>query len=144
MDEKLTAHVQSKYTQLVSDAELKNGVFVCDGRAACVAQNKNPEEWIEHVNNLYRDYHGRIFDAEGHEVILNMDVFETPFIREWFRDFACTPCRPGIRPRIRAEAKPRVRVLFTLMRAHFPESAKLWGARPANDNDPDMEKRHSS
>ena len=130
-------------SKLVNDQELRNGKFLYDSKASCFARNKTPEDWIEHVHDLYRDYRGRIIDHEGHEIILNMNVFEVPFIREWFRDFACTPCLPGVRPRIRTVARPRVRVLLTIIRARFPEEAEHWGSREAaNDNQPPDVKLH--
>ena len=120
---------------LVTDTEIANPDFIRDGRAACNAQNKTAEQWVEHVHDLYRDYTGLIFDGEGHEIILNMEVFEVPSIRECFRDFACTPCPPEIIPRVRVAARPRVRVLLTVMRASFPLEAENWGVREAaNDN----------
>ncbi len=93
-----------------------------------------PSEWHEHVCSLYRDYRGWMKDKAGSEVFLDMDAFEVPHIREWFRDFI-QPVPPGVQPRIRTEARERVRVLATIMRAHFPAEAMLWGMRAANDNE---------
>ena len=97
---------QERKSLFVSNEELANSEFIRDGRAACLRENIMPEAWIEHVNDLYRDFPGRIFDTEGHEIILNMEVFEVPFIREWFRDFACTPCPANVVPRVRARHAP--------------------------------------
>jgi len=41
----------------------------------------------------------------GRTVFLDMGVFEVPHIRDWFRDFYCTPCPPHITPYVRGEAK---------------------------------------
>ncbi len=128
---------------MVSNDEIANPEFIRDGRATCLAQNQRAEHWIEYVNDLYRDYPGCIVDGEGHRVSLNMEVFEREHIRSWFDDFANTPCPPSVKPRVRGIARPRVRVLLTIMRASFPEEAKHWGVRePANDNIPAGLRRH--
>ena len=124
-------------TRIVTDNELANSGFLRDGRATCFRQNIRPSHWLDHTSDLYRDYRGIIVDAEGHEIILNLQVLEVPFIREWFRDFCCTPCTPNVRPRVRGLARARARVVLTILRASFPNEAMLWGKRPANDNDVD-------
>ena len=74
-------------------------------------------------------------DAKRNEIYLNMQEFERLHIREWFRDFCCTPCSPDVEPRVRGEAKERVRILATILKAHNPDEALIWGVRAANDND---------
>lgn len=120
--------------QIVTDDELNDPEFLRDVRAAALAEGVSADAWLEHVNDLYRDFRGWISDARGAEVLLDMEEFERPFIREWFRDFCCTPCAPDIKPRIRDVARERVRVLATILRAAHPAKALLWGVRAANDN----------
>lgn len=125
------------FSTVFSDSELSRDHFLADFRTFLVRysfeQRLLPSQWHDHLCGLYRDYRGWIKDREGSEVFLNMEVFEHPNIREWFRDFI-RPISPGVHPRLRAETKERVRVFATIMRAHFPEEAMMWGVRAANDN----------
>lgn len=125
--------------QLFSDRELYREYFLYDFRAFLVSYTIKHDlcfsEWLDHLCDLYRDYRGRIKGADGQEVFLDMSVFEVPHIREWFRDFIrLVP--PGVQPRLRPEARERVRVLATIMRANFPSEGMMWGLRAANDNAP--------
>lgn len=126
-------------TQLVTDDELENAQFIRDVRATALAESIDAAEWHEHVANLYRDYRGWVENSEAksgtqQEVFLDMQVFEVASIREWFRDFCCTPCPDDVMPRVRCEARERVRVLATILRASYPLRASLWGSQTANDN----------
>lgn len=127
---------QSLSVGLVSDIELANPDFIRDVRAFCLQLNISSYHWHDHLIDLYRDYRGHVLDESGAEIILNTCVFETPSIRDWFRDFCCTACPDHITPYVRGEAKVRVRVLATILRAVYPAQALLWGVRPANDNVP--------
>ena len=119
---------------LVSDAELSNPNFVADLRRYTASLDIDPGEWHDALTDKYRDYPGRIIGPDGQEVMLDMEQFELPHIREWFRDYVCNPCPPGKTPRLRRENKERVRILATIMRAVAPMEALTWGA--ANDNEP--------
>jgi hypothetical protein len=44
--------------------------------------------------------------------------------------------RPGVRCHVRVEARPRVAVMSTILRAHYPVAARLWPREVANDNEP--------
>ena len=125
-------------TRLVSDAELSNPEFVRDVRAFAYLQDVSSDLWLEHLSDLYRDFRGVIVNSAGVEIFLNMEEFERPTIRIWFRDFCCTPCAPHIRPYVRGEAWERARILATILRARFPEKAEFWGLRghAVNDNRP--------
>ena len=61
------------------------------------------------------DLRGCIVDQAGRTVFLDMEVFEAPHIRDWFRDFCCTPCPSHITPYVRGEAKECVRILATIL-----------------------------
>lgn len=135
----LIGYCRNTRTSLVTYAELKNPEFIRDLRETAFDEGVADTDWRDHVSDLYRDYRGWIGDDEANspedqELMLNMEEFEKPSIREWFRDFCCTPCPPHVNPRVRHEAWERVRVLATIMRARYPARASLWGVRPANHN----------
>lgn len=119
------------------DDELRRPFFQTDFRAFLFVYTFKHRlcfsQWHEHLCGLYRDYRGWISDQVGDEVFLDMEVFEHPNIREWFRDYI-RPVPLGVRPRLRGESKERVRTLATIMRAYHPEEAMMWGVRAANDN----------
>lgn len=123
-------------TLIVSDLELSNPEFLRSVRLTAYRHNISSYQWLDEVYSLYRDYHGWICDERGQEVLLDLEVFETPNIRTWFRDFCCRPLPEGSMPRVRGESKERVRVLATILRARFPVSAATWGVWVANDNRP--------
>lgn len=106
-------------TPIVADSELADPAFIRALRNFCYDLNISSYHWLEYLTDLYRDYRGCIVDEYGRTVYLNMDVFEVPNIREWFRDFCCTPCPPHITPYVRGEAKERVRILATILRAEY-------------------------
>lgn len=119
---------------LVGDQELNNLDFVEDVRSCARNLRVSPSEWRDFIYDMYRDYPGRVLGSGGKEVFLNLEVFETDGIREWFRDwiFRAEPlCRSK---RLRSESRERVRVIATLLRARSPGVAVMWGNRSANDN----------
>jgi len=124
------------YARVVCETQLHDPNYLLDLKAFCRWLNVNDEEWLEFLTGLYRDYPGWISDGAGREVFLDMQEFERPYIREWFRDFCCKPCPPGVQPRVRSEAVERVRILATILTACFPEKAAFWGLRGDNDNNP--------
>lgn len=121
---------------LASDRNLDNPEYIRDVRMFAFSLSIKASRWHEHLTNLYRDYRGRVLGLDEREVSLDMDEFEVPHVREWFRDFCCTPCPEETIPRLRRESKERVRNLATILAAHYPERALLWGVRPSNDNRP--------
>jgi len=127
--------VQRCKSRFASNAEIANPEVIRDVRNFCAGLPVTPEAWIDYLNDLYRDYLGIIVDGDGNQIILNMEQFERPHIREWFRDF-CSLVPDDVRPRVRQEARGRVKVLITILRATLPKEAALWGLRAANDNDP--------
>ena len=119
---------------IVSDAELRNPEFVRDVRTHASRMALTRDGWLPWLENAYRDYPGMIVDASGDPVPLDLSVFETASIRDWFRDFAVRETPAHVRPRLRVEARERVLVLATLLRAIDPKAASSWGIRAANDN----------
>ena len=132
----LLGYCRNKNTVVVSDLELQNPEFIRDVREFCYERNISSHFWQVYLTDLYRDYQGRIITSDGREYYMHMDVFEIPSIRDWFRDFCSTPCPPHITPRIHTNTRKRVRVLATIIKAHHPRAAMMWGVRPANDNVP--------
>lgn len=106
-------------TRLVTDSELADPAFIRTLRDLCYSLNVSSYHWLDFLTDLYRDYRGCIVDEVGRTVLLDMEVFEVPHIRDWFRDFCCTPCPPNITPYVRGEAKERVRILATILRARW-------------------------
>jgi hypothetical protein len=125
-------------TPIISDEELSNPDFVRDIRNFASGLDIDPTYWLETLYNMYCQYPGWIVDRNGQEVFLDLEHFETRFIREWFRDWACQPIAENVRPRIREESRERIRILGTILKAKYPGSAMMWGVRPANDNEPAM------
>lgn len=130
-------YCRQRSSTLIVDSELRGVGFVADFRAFLVRYSfqhqVTPGQWHEHLCGLYRDYHGWIRDGDGNEVFLDMEVFEEKHTVDLFKRLL-RPVPPGGQTRLREETKERVRVCATIMRAHFPEEAMMWGVRPANDN----------
>lgn len=120
---------------LVGDHQIGNPDYLRDLKAFVKSLDVSDCRWHEHLSNLYRDFPGWVIGPGGREVFLNMEEFERQGIREWFRDFL-RPCPDTVQPRVRREAVERVRILATILSAHFPVQSALWGVRPANDNRP--------
>jgi hypothetical protein len=102
-------------TRLVTDRELADPAFIRRLRDHCYSLNISSYQWLDFLTDQYRDLRGCIVDHTGRTVYLDMEVFEVPHIRDWFRDFCCTPCLPHITPYVRGEAKERVRILATIL-----------------------------
>jgi hypothetical protein len=119
---------------LVTDAELNNPEFIRDVRACAHSLKITRDRWLVWLEDAYRDYPGMIVDESGEPVPLEFSAFETASIRYWFRDFIERETPAGSRPRLREEARERVRILATLLRAVDPVGAANWGIRAMNDN----------
>jgi hypothetical protein len=129
---RLLGYCDKKRVRLVTDDELSNPDFLKAVRATAHALQYSPSEWLDRIYNFYRDFDGVIVDAQGEEVPLDLDVFETEYIREWFRDWIYKPMAEGVRPRLRGESKERIRIIGTIVRAKFPLDTIKWLL--ANDN----------
>ena len=119
---------------LVTDSQLRNPAYLHDMRVFTASLDISPDDWPDFICDLYRDFRGLVVDQEGHTIGLNTDLLDT--YREWYRDWANKPVVPGIMPRLRKEAKARIRVIATILRAAFPEQTSSWGDEPSNDNSP--------
>lgn len=122
--------------RLASDRELDNPDFIRDLRNYAVRLPISSRHWREALNDMYRDYRGCIVDPQTRSAVyLDMEEFERPNIREWFRDF-CSRVPADASPYVTAATRERARILATVLRASDPAGTMLWGMRPANDNDP--------
>lgn len=119
--------------RMVSDLELRNSEFVRDVRTYAHSLHITCDRWVDVLSDLYRDFPGVIVGPDGNEAMLDLDVFERPHIREWFKEF-CIPPLPEVTPRVRREAWERVRVMATILKAAAPMRAVQWGIRAANEN----------
>ena len=125
---------RNERTALVSDKALSTPEFIRDLRSFAYGLKVSSYHWHDVLCDLYRDYPGCIINENGEEVFLDMHVFEMPTIRDWFRDFCCTPVPATITPYVRGEARERARILATILKASYPKDAMMWGVRAANDN----------
>jgi len=116
----------------VTGAELRNGEFVRDLRLYASQLRIACDRWTNYLIDAYRDHPGIIVTSSGAEIELDTSVFDNPHQRYWFRDF-CKPVPAGVIPHIRREARERVRVMATILRAIDPRGTALWGIRAAND-----------
>lgn len=121
------------YASVVTESEL-TVPFVRDLRRHAHALHIACGQWADFLAESYCNYPGRIVDEAGMEVMLNMDVFEWPGVRYWFRDF-CKPAPDHIVPRVRSVSKQRIIVMASILRAIHPAPASLWGRTIANDVD---------
>ncbi|MGD1923186.1 MAG: hypothetical protein ACFB03_03215 [Paracoccaceae bacterium] len=121
---------------LLKSKDLKSATILRGLRWSAFMQKVRAVDWLDHSYNLYRDVPGVIVDDLRREVQLDLTPLEeAPY--EWWRDFCCRPCRPDTPVRVRAEARNRVIVLGTILRATSVAEAYLWGMQPpANDNRP--------
>lgn len=118
---------------IVCNEKLNDPVYLTDLKDFARSLSVSDSHWQDHVADLYRDYSGWIRGVDGEEVFLDMAEFERPNIREWFRDFL-RPIQAGTTPRVRREARERVRILATILSARYPFDAMLWGLEIANSN----------
>ncbi len=128
-------YCSNRHVLLVTDDLLDSPEYIRDLKAFCHGLGVSDCAWQDYLCDLYRDFPGWIVAPEDIEVFLNMEEFERPSIREWFRDFAQV-CPPDVTPRVRREARERVRIMATILSAYSPVNAGLWGIQPANDNKP--------
>ena len=120
-------------TRLVTAAETKNAAFVRDLRNDAASFGLSPESWFSALDKAVLTYPGRFVSRSGPEVFLTMRPFDKFAHRYWFREF-CSPVPESVVPRVRREARGRVIVFGSILKAYFPVKAALWGVRPANMN----------
>jgi hypothetical protein len=130
----LSGYCRRTQSRVVTERELTVS-FIRDLRRHANALHIACGQWADFLSESYCTYPGRIVDDAGCEVTLNMDVFELPSIRYWFRDF-CKPAPDDIVPRVKLAARQRIIVMASILRAIHPVPASLWGKNIANDEYP--------
>jgi len=139
-----------------SDAELDSPLIVRDVRATAYAvarvYNLTPSCYLNFLADQCRDFKGIFIDQFGCETYPNIErVFEASekalfssgsdaerhiaSVRKWFEEWCCSPPSPFYKrlPHVKREARERVRVVATILRASFPEIAHIWGESPHGD-----------
>jgi len=132
----LVGYCRRLTSKVVTRGELSSA-FIGDVRRFMAAMNLTRDQWLPYLDAAYRDYPGRIVDAAGIEIALDMEVFDRPSLRYWFRDL-CRPIPEGVTPRLRREALGRFIVTASILRAVHPVAALLWGREIANDVAPGL------
>lgn len=130
----LQSYCRRLKSRVVTDDEL-TPAFVRDLRRHAHALAIPCGRWPDFLSDQYGDYIGQIVDTDGQEVMLDMDVFERPNIRYWFRDF-CKAVPADITPRVKRSVAMRIATMATILRAIHPVPASLWGKDIANDERP--------
>lgn len=128
-------YCRNRQSRIVGNRDLANPDFVRDVHDFALALRIPCDAWLDKLTDHYRDLPGCVVDQSGQEVEIDMGCFETDGIRYWFRDWVNTPWSVDYMPKLRAESKPRVIALATILRATYPAESILWGIRAANDND---------
>lgn len=128
-------YCQRRTARIVSDQELASHAFIYDVRLFAYGLGIPASAWRDTLFDWYRDYPGRVMNRQGREEWLNMEVFEEPFIEDWFeRNFVTRPANENA-VRMRADTQERLLVAATILRAVHPGPARFWGLRAANDNE---------
>lgn len=121
--------------RLVTDAELESGVFVTDVKTFASRLRIPRRRFVDWLTDGYRDAEVYIVDEEGNPVDLDFEALEEEDgdevrnrIEDWLKDWLKRPER-HFTPRLRVEARERVRLVATLLRAIFPKESVVWGMR---------------
>lgn len=128
--------------KIVTNTEIADERFIRAIRQHAYELKIPGRRWPDVLSNWLRDYPGRFFDALGQIKELDLihieypegqETDEAPYAR-WYQEFCNTPCPKGTTPFVRREARERVRIVATLLRARYPVRASTWGKVAANDN----------
>ncbi len=117
---RITSHV-------VTVNEVLDPYFVYDVRDFCWRLGISRDAWLERLAGWLRDFDGHFVDQAGQSVEIDLEAFDTPSIRYYFRDNACT--RPNPNGYVHPMAVDRFRVMATILKARFPVVASTWGKR---------------
>jgi len=116
--------------------------------------NGKPAKWNKFIHKGYTGYEGRFIGSDGKEEFLNTDdLFEVAdemmfdasiktlanarkTLRDWLKDWVCTEPEPHNSVSFKGNTAERLRIIFTVLRATYPQETKFWGLRAANDNEP--------
>ena len=117
----------------VTEREIDDRLFVADLKHHARSLNVSFDGWAEYLIGLYRDYPGSIVDCSGQPVELDTETLAGASIKYWFREFIGREPVPVTVSHIRREARERVIVMASILKAHQPVRASLWGKVIAND-----------
>lgn len=130
-------YCRKRISKVVTDNEINNVEFVRDVRSFAFGLGVHPSAWPDFIMDLYGSFPGRIVDSSNREVLLETDeMLDDPALVGWFKDWACTPPSRTGALRVRKEARERVRIIASILRAQHPGPAQFWGlgTKAANDN----------
>ena len=123
----LAAQCQKLNVQIVSLADVADPAFVYDVRDFCWRLGISRDAWLDRLADWLRDFNGQFVDEAGQPVEINLDAFDGPNVRYYFRDNGCT--RPNPNGYVHPIATERFRVVATILKARFPVVASTWGKR---------------
>ncbi len=114
-------------SRVVTIDEVLDPLFVYDVRDFCWRLGISRDAWLDRLAGWLRDFDGHFVDQAGRSVEIDLESFDTPSIRYYFRDNACT--RPNPNGYVHPMAVERFRVMATILKARFPVVASTWGKR---------------
>lgn len=151
-------------SRAVTKSEMKNIAFINDALRFAYKLNSRPAketlgfeldfkpaEWKLFIHEAYTSYRGRILGESGYEQFLDTELLEVPDvsfgestkklskefekIRDFFDDYFCNPRVISKRSNLKGVTLERLRIVFSVLRARYPESY-FWGleGKAANDN----------
>jgi hypothetical protein len=121
------AQCQKLNVQIVSLADVADPAFVYDVRDFCWRLGISRDAWLDRLADWLRDFNGQFVDEAGQPFEINLDAFDGPNVRYYFRDNGCT--RPNPNGYVHPIATERFRVVATILKARFPAVASTWGKR---------------
>lgn len=113
--------------EIVSLSDMQNPQYVYDVRDFCWRLGISRDAWLDRLAGWLRDFDGHFVDQTGRSLEIDLEAFDTPSIRYYFRDNACT--RPNPNGYVHPMAVDRFRVMATIVKARFPVVASTWGKR---------------
>lgn len=123
----LAAQCQKLNVQIVSLADVADPAFVYDVRDFCWRLGISRDAWLDRLADWLRDFNGQFVDEMGQPVEIDLDAFDGPNVRYYFRDNGCT--RPNPNGYVHPIATERFRIVSTILKARFPAVASTWGRR---------------
>lgn len=113
---------------LLHDRHLANPHFIRALREFLARKRISRLRMLDWLMGILRDNPCAEFvDASGRIVDLDFDVLEIDQIEWWFKDFCQAP-KPGVRPRVKRVARPRIRVVASILRVGYPATMRTMEA----------------
>lgn len=114
--------------RLVSDAELADPVFLADVKTFASRLRIPRRRFVDWLVDGLRDTETALLDEHGSPVEIDLEAIEHEAVEMWLKDWLRMPERHAV-PRLRIEARERVRLVATLLRMIFPKESAVWGQR---------------